>query len=186
MMLTFRKALPADAERLVDFVNFAYRGETSREGWTTEADLLEGLRTNLSDIQVLISSDDALIQLAFDATELVGSVCVERQGDQASIGMFAVNPRRQGHGIGKQLLQEAEHAAQQTWGVRRLVMSVITLRHELIAFYERRGYRRTGVLKPFPVNPAMWTPKVAGRQLELLEKVLVDDAAKTRVECATS
>jgi len=185
-MLVFRKAALSDAESVAAFVNFAYRGETSREGWTTEADLLEGLRTNLSDIEALISSENTLIQLAFEANELVGSVCVERQGSQASIGMFAVNPRRQGHGIGKQLLNAAEQAARQVWGVHRLVMSVITLRHELIAFYERRGYRRTGVLKPFPVNPVMWMPKVAGMQLELLEKVLVDDAAKTRVKCATS
>ena len=185
-MLVFRKATLSDAESLVAFVNFAYRGETSREGWTCEADLLEGVRASLPDIEALISSDDAFIELAFEATELVGSVCVERQGGQASIGMFAVNPRRQGHGIGKQLLHVAEQAAQHTWGVGRLVMSVITLRHELIAFYERRGYRRTGVLKPFPVNPAMWTPRVAGMQLEVLEKVVVDDTSKTRVKCATS
>ena len=185
-MLVFRKAGLHDVEPLVAFINEAYRGDTSRQGWTTEADLLDGLRTSPEEIRSCIASDASFILLCLQGSQLVGSVCVEQQEEQARIGMFAVSPVLQGRGIGKQLLNAAELAAQQTWAVTRLVMSVITLRHELIAFYERRGYRRTGVLKPFPVNPAMWTPKVSGMQLELLEKFVVDDAAKTRVECATS
>jgi len=89
---------------------------------------------------------------------------------QVYLGMLAVKPSLQGSGIGKQLLQAAELAAQQTWTVNKFVMAVITTRHELIAFYERRGYQRTGIIKAFPVNPALWMPKVEGLQLELLEK----------------
>jgi ribosomal protein S18 acetylase RimI-like enzyme len=86
--------------------------------------------------------------------------------------MLAVNPSLQGHGIGKQLMREAERTALQTWGAGKAVISVISCRNELIAFYERRGYRRTGISKAFPVNPELWTPKVADLRLEILEKIL--------------
>jgi ribosomal protein S18 acetylase RimI-like enzyme len=110
-------------------------------------------------ILVCISSDDVM-----------ASVCIEKEADAAHIGMFVVNPAVQGLGIGKQLLTYAEGYAVQDWSVNKFCMHVITLRHELIAFYERRGYRRTGIVKTFPVNPEMWQPKMIGLQLELLEK----------------
>ena len=84
--------------------------------------------------------------------------------------MFVVRPDIQGAGIGKQLLKEAENLARSSWAVSSYVMVVINSRHELIAFYERRGYRRTGELSEFPVNPALWTPKVDGLKMERMEK----------------
>jgi ribosomal protein S18 acetylase RimI-like enzyme len=84
--------------------------------------------------------------------------------------MFVVRPAIQGAGIGKRLLNEAETLARKEWGVNSFIMIVITSRHELIAFYERRGYRRTGEFSEFPVNPALWTPKVSGLKMERLEK----------------
>lgn len=86
--------------------------------------------------------------------------------------MFVVNPVMQANGIGKRLLTEAETLAQRMWGVEQFQMHVITIRHELIAFYERRGYMRTGILSEFPVNPEVWQPKLAGLQLETLEKFI--------------
>ena len=86
--------------------------------------------------------------------------------------MLAVNPQWQGCGIGKALLQAAEVAAQQTWSANRLMMSVISCRHELIAFYERRGYQRTGISREFPVNSPLWSAKVSDLRLEILEKFL--------------
>jgi len=104
--------------------------------------------------------------------ELLGSVHLQIISGQVHLSMFAVSPPRQGLGIGKQLLQAAERTARQKWQVNRFVMAVIPCRHELIAFYERRGYRRTGISQAFPVNPSLWTAKVAGLRLEYLEKVL--------------
>ena len=89
---------------------------------------------------------------------------------QAYIGMFVVRPDIQGAGIGKRLLNEAETLAVKEWGANSFIMIVITSRHELIAFYERRGYRRTGEFSEFPVNPALWTPKVGGLKMERMEK----------------
>jgi ribosomal protein S18 acetylase RimI-like enzyme len=170
--LSFFKAEAQHAEPLAVLINSAYRGESSKQGWTTEADLLDGRRTDAKEILSLIASDDSMIMLCKLGEELLGSVHLQKIGEYTQIGMLAVSPPRQGQGIGKQLLQVAEQTARQTWTVRRFVMSVIPCRHELIAFYERLGYRRTGVSKTFPVNSELWTPKVADLRLEVLEKVL--------------
>lgn len=170
LRLSFRLAEIADSASIAQLVNVAYRGETSRQGWTTEADLLEGLRTTPAEVQRLIGTPDTLILIGLCHDEIVASVCLEHDADAVHVGMFTVHPAQQGAGIGKQLLTYAESYVQQHWGVRKFLMHVIAVRHELIAFYERRGYRRTGKMRPFPVNPALWQPKMPGLQLELLEK----------------
>lgn len=170
--LSFRRAVMADAAEIAALVNICYRGETSRQGWTTEADLLKGLRTDVAEVSSVIADEAFIILLCQRDLEIVGSVCIERQGDQAHLGLFVVKPSLQGKNIGKQLLQFAEQAAQQNWQVSKMVMTVISCRHELIAFYERRGYQRTQVFKEFPVNPELWQPQVEGLQLEILEKPL--------------
>lgn len=176
--LTFRRATVEDAQAITDLTNSAYRGETSRQGWTTEADLLDGLRTTPQEIRQLITGQDSLLLLCHRGAELAGSVHVEKQGKQAYIGMFVVRPDIQGAGIGKRLLEEAETWARKAWGVTSYVMIVITSRHELVAYYERRGYRRTGELSEFPVNPALWTPKVNGLKMERMEKLHKPDGAQ--------
>jgi len=168
--LSFRSALVSDSATIAALANAAYRGDSSRQGWTTEADLLDGLRTTATDVGQLIASGRSEILVCMRGEHLIASVCLERDADAAHIGMFVVNPAMQGSGVGKQLLTYAEAYAAQHWAVNKFYMYVITLRHELIAFYERRGYRRTGIVKTFPVNPEMWQPKMSGLQLELLEK----------------
>jgi len=168
--LSFRPAAVSESGEIAALANAAYRGETSRQGWTTEADLLDGLRTSAEEVQRLIESDQSVILLCMHGNEIVGSVCLERHADAAHFGMFVVNPALQGSGIGKQLLTYAEGYAKKHWNVNKFLMHVITVRHELIAFYERRGYRRTGVFEAFPENPAMWQPKLSGLQLEQLVK----------------
>lgn len=171
-MQHFKKAVLTDVEAIVKLVNMAYRGETSRAGWTTEADILDGLRTSVNEVEHLIASEDTIVLLCLNDDELLGSICVEKESAIAHIGMFVVNPTIQANGIGKRLLTEAESLAQHMWGIEQFQMHVITIRHELIAFYERRGYMRTGILTEFPVNPEVWQPKLAGLQLETLEKFI--------------
>lgn len=168
--LFFRCARISDSTTIAALVNAAYRGESSRQGWTTEADLLEGLRTTPADVQHLIDSEHSVILVCMRGDELIASVCLEKKADAAFVGMFVVNPAMQRLGIGKQLLTYAENYAAHHWSVPKLCMHVITLRHELIDFYLRRGYRRTGMVKDFPLNPEMWQPKITGLQFELLEK----------------
>ena len=170
--LSFRAALVSDASGIASLANAAYRGETSRQGWTSEADLLDGLRTTAAEVQSLIESEHNTILVGIKGDEIVASVCLEKDADAAHVGMFVVNPAMQGLGIGKQLLTYAESYARQHWAVRRFLMHVISVRHELIAFYERRGYRRTGSMRLFPVNPEMWQPKLGTLQLETLEKII--------------
>ena len=179
--LSFRKATIGDANAIVTIVNAAYRGEASRKGWTTEADLLDGSRTDFGDIVVLLEAPDSLILLAelagHDGTVIVGSVHLERAEEDAEIaaflGMFAINPEYQANGLGKQMMQAAEALVQREWGARKILMDVISVRREMIAFYERRGYRLTGKVKPFPVNPDLWTAKAAKLELARMEKSLV-------------
>ncbi len=172
-MQYYKKAVLADAEAISKLVNVAYRGESSRKGWTTEADILDGLRTSADEVERLIESKNTIILLCLNDAELLGSICLEVAKRTVHIGMFVVNPSLQANGIGKNLLAEAEKLAQEIWIVDKFQMHVITLRHELIAFYERRGYLRTGVVSKFPVNPDVWQPKLDGLQLETLEKLLI-------------
>lgn len=173
--LTTRPATIEDAGDIALLVNQAYRGESSRQGWTTEADILDGLRTNTDDVRSLIQAQHSTILVARSLQDqtIVGSVHIERDENEASIGMFVIDPTLQAQGLGKQLLAAAEHYAWEHWQIQKTCMWVITKRTELIAFYERRGYVKTGVEREFPVNPAMWQPKVAGLKLARLEKLLL-------------
>jgi ribosomal protein S18 acetylase RimI-like enzyme len=172
LALLISKAEKRDAEQIAVLVNSAYRGESSKRGWTTEADLLDGRRTDQDEILRFILSKDSMFLLCKAEAKLVGSVHLHKQGEQVCLGMLAVNPSLQGKGIGKQLLEAAELTAQKTWAARKLVMDVISCRNELIEFYERCGYRRTGVSKIFPVNPELWIPKVVDLRLDILQKIL--------------
>jgi ribosomal protein S18 acetylase RimI-like enzyme len=165
------KAEKLDAKQIADLVNLAYRGESSKQGWTTEADLLDGCRTDLEEVLRLITTENSIFLLCKIENELVGSVHLQKQVDQVCLSMLAVSPTFQSRGIGKQLLEAAELMAQD-WATRKMVMEVISCRNELIAFYLRRGYRHTGESKVFPVNPSMWLPKAVDLHLDVFEKML--------------
>ncbi|MFJ8039362.1 GNAT family N-acetyltransferase [Kitasatospora sp. NPDC096147] len=148
--LTFRPAGPADVPALVALVESAYRGDSSRAGWTTEADLLEGQRTDVEGVTAVIDAPGSRLLLAERDGELLACCQLEHRGERAYFGMFSVRPGQQGGGVGRRVLAEAERVAGAEWGVRELEMTVIEQRAELIAWYERRGYRRTGEFSPFP------------------------------------
>lgn len=170
--LTFRIADKNDAPAITDLVNSAYRGDASRAGWTTEADLLTGVRVDAEDVRELIETENSLILLCLRDGVIIGSVNLLKTEDAAYLGMFAVNPLLQGGGIGKQFMQAAEELVKQRWGAKKMWMTVITTRHELIAYYERRGYQRTGRIVPFPAEVPEECRLVKDIQMEELAKIL--------------
>ncbi|MDT0265954.1 GNAT family N-acetyltransferase [Streptomyces sp. DSM 44915] len=153
--LDFRAADEADVPALVALVESAYRGEASRAGWTTEADLLDGQRTDPEAVRELLTDPESLLLTVRDGGELVACCHLQRRtgaagGTDAYFGMFAVRPGRQGGGLGRRVLAEAEARAARDWRADTMVMQVISARSELIAWYERCGYRPTGETLPFP------------------------------------
>ena len=165
-----RCGVKADAGEIASLVNSAYRGESGKRGWTTEADHLGGQRTDTGEVSRLIDSSGSLFLLCIEAGSLVGSIHLEQCGEDARLGMLAVRPDRQGGGIGRRLLNEAERAAVKAFGAGKIRMAVLTFRTELIAYYERRGYSRIGHFEDFPADPKFGIPKVAGLRFEWLEK----------------
>lgn len=152
MISTYRRAALTDVAAVVELVESAYRGESSRAGWTTEADLLHGQRTDTAAVEAAVSAADGPLLLAQDSSGRVVGCCQLRAGADgvAQFGMFAVRPGVQGAGVGSALLAEAERVAAAELGAHEVQMTVITQRTELIAYYERRGYSPTGQTRPFP------------------------------------
>ena len=148
----FGEATEADIDDVVALVESAYRGPSSRQGWTTEADLLEGQRVDQLMVRDLLLRPDALVLTARLAGVLVSCCELQRRaGDAAAyLGMFAVRPGLQGGGTGRRVLVQAETLAASRWGATRMMLSVIDVRHELVAWYERRGYALTGETSAFP------------------------------------
>jgi len=176
--LSFRAADPADIDAIVALVESAYRGESGLRGWTTESHLLDGRRTDAADVGELIARPDSRILLAERDGRLLASCHVERQGDSGYFGMFAVDPTEQGGGLGRQVLAEAERVARDVWGCRNMRMTVIVQRDELIGWYQRRGYRRTGQYQPFPYGDERFgIPRRDDLRFEVLSKDLADAAA---------
>ncbi|MEU3486747.1 GNAT family N-acetyltransferase [Streptomyces massasporeus] len=171
--LTFRDATDADVDELVALIESAYRGDDSRAGWTTEADILEGQRTDPEGVLEVIKSPDSRLMAVERDGRIVACCQLEHQGDHAYFGMFAVSPQLQGAGLGKVIIAEAERQARAAWGVREMQMTVISVRDDLIAWYERRGYRRTGRMTPFPYGDERFgLPQRDDLQFELLVKEL--------------
>jgi GNAT superfamily N-acetyltransferase len=135
----------------VALVESAYRGPSSRVGWTTEADLLEGQRTDTEAVREIIVAGNGGLLLAEEEGHLVGCCQLERRGEGvAYFGMFSVTPARQGGGRGRSIVAEAERVARDVWLADQMRMTVIRQRQELIRWYERLGYRPTGETEPFP------------------------------------
>jgi GNAT superfamily N-acetyltransferase len=141
----------ADIEAIVQLVNGAYRGDSSRRGWTTEADLLGGQRTDAGKIGEMIAASGSAVLLLHDPSGLCACVHLERRPAAVCyLGMLTVRPDLQGGGVGRHLLGAAESYARQFLGAHFMEMTVIDVRRELIAWYERRGYASTGETRPFP------------------------------------
>ena len=175
---TVTSARPADAEALAAFINRAYRGVAAREGWSHEADMLGGQRTDIAMIAAEIAGPGAfLVMRAAEHGDILACVSTRvRQtagGDSCYLGMLAVDPDRQGRGIGRRMVAFAEARARSA-GCVAAEITVIHLRATLIAWYERLGYRTTGRSEPFPYGDERFgLPKRDDLRLMVLEKPLV-------------
>jgi ribosomal protein S18 acetylase RimI-like enzyme len=157
--LTIDKAVSSDAEAIAELVNSAYRGDSSRKGWTTEADLLDGTRTSAAILKEIMQKNDHIILKCMSDNKIVGCVELVINETEMYVGMLTAQPELQGAGIGKTLLRAAEAEAL-VRKFKKITMTVISVRSELIAWYERHGYINTGERKPFPQHdPRFGLPK---------------------------
>jgi ribosomal protein S18 acetylase RimI-like enzyme len=150
--LTVRLAQHDDLPLLHPVIERAYRGDAARGGWTHEADLIEGQRTDLTTLEAILDDPAARLLVGEADDRVIGCVQVTDRGNSlAYLGLLCVDPTLQAGGIGKLMLDEAEALAAATLGTTRIEMTVIDSRAELIAYYERRGYLRTGEVRDFPI-----------------------------------
>lgn len=169
--LIISPATEADIPALVSLVNGAYRGDTSRQGWTTEAHLLDGQRTDAADLTALLTTPGAtILQARSETGALRGCVYLKAQIPDLYLGMLTVAPACQSSGLGKLLLAAAEDHARRV-SCLSILISVISVRHELLAWYERHGFRRTGETMAFPTDTRFGVPRQP-LELLLLRKVL--------------
>ena len=179
MQWTFRKAESKDTSAIIALVDSAYRGDTSRAGWTTEADLLDGRRTFSEEVEAIITAPHNKIILLEDESQLLASVHIKKLSDvnsessKAYLGMFAVSPKFQKQGIGKALMTYAEKFVVEEWQCSEMEMTVIRQRVELIFWYEKMGYRVTGEVRDFPYGDERYgIPKREDIVLDVLVKRL--------------
>ena len=172
MKIRFATAL--DLEPLHSLVHAAYRGDSARQGWTHEADLLDGQRTDRDALAESLADPRQRILVAERDDALVGCVNIAFVGaGKAYLGMLSVDPARQAGGIGRALIEAGEQAAAELFGATAMEMTVIRQRHELIAWYERRGYRLTGEERPFPLDDTRFgLPRRRDLAFVVLEKPL--------------
>jgi ribosomal protein S18 acetylase RimI-like enzyme len=172
LSMSISYATSQDIPALEKLVNSGYRGKSSRKGWTTEADLLQGeVRTDVASLAAMLADDTAVILKHTDTTgDITGCVYLQKQQRGLYLGMLTVSPELQGGGLGKKLLAAAgEYAIQHQ--CRSIFMSVISVRYELIAWYERHGYLKTGETKPFPDDNRYGKP-TQPLEFIILEKIM--------------
>ncbi|MGI4863676.1 MAG: GNAT family N-acetyltransferase [Janthinobacterium lividum] len=149
----------ADVPALATLINQAYRGAATPQSWTSEAHLLSGPRISEAQLRdMLLAPAAVLLKQVAAADSLTGCVYLQRFATGLYLSMLAVAPAAQAQGVGRQLLTHAEAYARQQ-GCARITISVLSARPELLAWYERLGYRRTGAAEPFPDTTAFGQPQ---------------------------
>ncbi len=170
--MMIRPAGEQDIAALHSLVESAYRGDSAKRGWTHEADLLGGQRTDLAALQEMMADENQVILLAMDGPDIAGCVQLMHVSEGlAYLGLLTVDPDRQAGGLGKKLLDGSEHYVVENWQARAIEMTVIRQRGDLIAYYERRGYALTGERRPFPLDdPRYGLPKTQELEFVVLRK----------------
>ncbi len=168
--MPIHKAILADAAELTNLVNSAYRGESSQKGWTSEAHLLGGIRIDEPTMaEYLQAENTTILKYTNDTGQIIACVYLQQQQQKLYLGMLTVSPTLQANGIGRQLLHEAEKMAH-TLNCTSIFMTVITTRHELLNWYERRGYKHTGKTESFNNLPKRFGEPKEDIELAVLEK----------------
>jgi len=163
--LCFEKAGIHQAQAISDLINLTYRGSI---GWTTEAAIIQGDRTNRQEIEAAMLNPGGHFFVVNQLSTPAACIYIASEQEHAYIGFFSVHPSLQGQGFGSYMLEQAEIFARDSLQAHTFVLFVISQRPELIAFYQRRGYRGTGRIEAFPSY--LGTPKITGLTIEYLEK----------------
>lgn len=171
MIINIKKATLADVSALNTLVNGAYRGDSGRQGWTTEADLIDGTRIDETILEGLLKRSDTTVLTYREENTLLGCVELRKENEKLYLGMLSVQPNTQGKGIGKKLLHAAEVFANEN-KCNRIFMTVISVRKELIDWYVRHGYQLTGDRKPFVAPDERWGIPKTSLEFVFLEKKL--------------
>lgn len=172
--IDIRDATPADIPVLHRLIESAYRGVLSRVGWTTEADLLDGQRTDPDDLADILADPKQALLTAWRGGQLLACILIADRGEGTGyFGMLSVDPTLQGGGLGRRMVAEAEAAMRERFAARRVRISVFPQRETLIAWYERLGYRLTGDTLPFPYgNPRFGLPLHDDLHFVVMERAL--------------
>lgn len=153
MSRAIRPASSADLPAIHCVIERAYRGDSAKLGWTHEADLLFDTRTDLATLEAIVADRAQVLLALFEGDQPLGCVNVaDKGGGLAYLGLLCIEPTRQGEQLGRTLMAAAEVHARDACGCDAIEMTVIDKRAELIAYYQRRGWRLTGERRAFPVR----------------------------------
>lgn len=170
--IRIRKGLISDAPAIVRLVESVYRGENSKRGWTTEADMVGGQRTDEEMIRAEMAQPQSLFLVAEKGDALVGSVMLQNKEKYGYLGMLSVDVNAQNLKLGRRLMEACEELVRDEWNHGEIRITVIHLRDELLNWYERRGYRRTGLMTDFHVNRRFGLAKIEGLKFIEMAKSL--------------
>ncbi|WP_410209131.1 GNAT family N-acetyltransferase [Aquirhabdus sp.] len=165
-----RIATLTDALEISTLVNAAYRPKSDQAGWTHESDLVSGSRTSYEQIIEIIEKNDSIVLVGIYNTKIYACVHIEKADHHCYIGMLAVAPTSQDSGLGKEILNHAEQFAIDYFSAEKFVMIVLSARHELLSFYLRRGYQKTGTSMDYPLSAGVGLPRQNNLRIEILEK----------------
>ncbi|CAK0834629.1 unnamed protein product [Prorocentrum cordatum] len=161
VMVEVRRARKDQAGEITEVVNWAYRGKYEggdAGAWTTERDIIGGIRTTELDVLEVIASCDRsgprteILQVATGTSgAVIGTIHAKRVAPGVvELGLFAVDPDFQSEGVGSHLVKTAEKHAYWKMDAKVAVMYVLTVRTELLSWYGRLGYKATAERVPFP------------------------------------
>lgn len=161
-----------DADAIARLVNAAYRPRSGAAGWTHERELISGPRIDAARLAAAIAQAGSVILIDSSAAGVDACVQLQPRGDVCLLGLLAVDPARQGTGVGASLLARAERYAAVAWACSTIRISVLSQRSELLVFYRRRGYRATGTVSDYPIALGVGAPIIEGLTIDTLEKPL--------------